>query len=275
MNDIRVAVILPSRGLIFSQTAEELLNNLEGYDYDIFFSHGRPIPECFERPVLQALRTSIPYTHLWFIEEDMILPDETLSAMLLFDAPVVTMDYPTSKTGQGSVFYDKSGRVLFTGTGCLLVKRGVFDRLNKPYFRTDIKWNVSNHGSFIRFTANPNADTELYGLHDVTLGMALWKKDIPISVAGMIGQRKLVRLGEPGTNEGAHEIEEWSKVVPNYLMKVYKKFPVLPVGNLTEVGTLTGTITVHPDHAKKLIKAGMATKIPKQSVSVDYNDIEL
>lgn len=274
MNDIRIAVVLPSRGLIFSQTAEEILQNLEGYDYDIFFSHECPIPDCFEKPLTEALRASLPYSHVWIVEDDMIIPDETLSAMLIMDAPVVTMDYPVGKNGQGAVFYDKSGRVVFSGTGCLLVKREVFDKINSPYFTTDIKWNMANHGSFMRFTANPNTDKNAYGLHDVTFGIKLWRAEIPISVAGNIGQRKLVRLGEPGTNEGAHQIEEWTKINPNHLMKVYKRFPVQPVGKLIEVQTLDGTITVHPDHAKKLIKAGVATKIPKQSVSIDYNEMD-
>lgn len=271
--DINIAVILPTRGLIFSETAQELLDNLDGYTYDIFFAHELPIPRCFEEPLELALEGN--YSHVWFCEEDMVLPEETLSAMLLMDAPVVTMDYPVGKNGQGAVFYDKSGRVVFSGTGCLLVKREVFKKLNTPYFRTDVRWNVSNHGSFVRFTANPNTDKGAYGLHDVTFGIKLWAAQIPISVAGTIGQRKLIKLGEVGTNEGAHQIEVWTKVTPNYLMKVYKKFPVQPVGKLVEVQTMSGNVTVHPDHAKKLIKAGVATAIPKQSVSIDLNEIEL
>lgn len=275
VNDICIAVVLPSRGLIFSQTAEEILRNLEGYDYDIFFSHEQPIPQCFERPLQEILRTTVPYTHIWFVEDDMVLPDETLSAMLIFDAPVVTADYPVNKEGQGVVFSDKSGRVVFTGTGCLLVKREVFDVLKPPYFRTDIKWGITNLGNSLRFDARSIPRQEGYGLHDVTFGMKLWKAGIPISVVGNIGQRKLVKLGEPGTNEGAHQIEVWSKVKPDYLYKIYKKMDVQPTGNLVTVQTLTGNISVSAAHAKKLIKAGMATKVPKQSVIVDYGDIDL
>lgn len=258
---------------MFSQTADELLQNLEGFDYDIFFAHGLPIPECFNVPLTRALRGS--YTHIWFVEDDMIIPEDTLSAMLIFDAPVMTCDYPVNKKGQGVVFSDKAGKVVFTGTGCLLVKREVFDTLKKPYFRTDIKWGIANYGDFIRFTANEIPNLDGYGLHDVTFGMKLWQAGIPISVAGSIGQRKLKALGKPGTNEGAHQIEEWTKLKPNVLYNQYKKFSVQKKGILVAVMTEEGEMNVHPDHAKKLIKVGKATKVSQQSVSIDMNEIDL
>lgn len=270
---MRVAVILPSRGLMFSRTADELLQNLEGYDYEIFFAHGLSIPECFTVPLNRALKGD--FTHIWFCEDDQMLPEETLSALLLMDAPVATMDYPVSSKGQGAVFSDKAGRVIFTGTGCLLVKREVFDALKPPYFRTDIKWAVQNYGDFIRMTANQIPNVDGYGLHDVTFGVKLWKAGIPISVAGTIGQRKLKALGKAGSNDGAHQIVEWTKVKPDYLFKQYKKMPPLPTGILVEVQTLHGGLMVHPDKAKKMYKAGMATRMPKQSVSIDFNEVDL
>lgn len=260
---------------MFSKTADELLQNLQGFDYDIFFAHGLPIPDCFELPLQKALRAPEDYTHVWFVEDDMVLPESTLEAMLIMDAPVVAMDYPVSKDGQGVVLSDKAGRVVFTGTGCLLVKRQVFDKINQPYFRTDIKWGAVNHGSFIRLTAKNMPKVEGYGLHDVTFGIKLWQADIPISIAGTIGQRKLVALGQAGTNEGAHQIEEWTKVTPNYLYKKYKSMPVLPVGELVSVLTKDGEIAVHPTHAKKLVRRGVATRPKRQSIAIEYDGVDL
>lgn len=269
---MRIAVIFPSRGLAFSRTCEELLDNLEGYDYDIFFAHGLPIPLCFERPLSRALRGS--YTHIWMVEDDMILSDGTLDSLLLMDAPVATMDYPVSKDGQGSVF-QVDGKVIFCGTGCLLIKREVFDVLQPLYFRTDIRWNPINHGKFIRFTAQENTRDDVYGLHDVTFGIKLYKAGIPISVAGIIGQRKLLALGKAGSNEGAHQIEEWTNIKPNYLLKKLKKHPVVPIGKLITVQTEEGELTVHPTHAKKLIKAGIAAESPKSSIGIDCGEFDL
>lgn len=277
MSDIRIAVILPSRGLLFSQTADELLQNLQGYDYDVFFAHKLPIPDCFEKPLKRALRSPQRYTHFLFIEDDMILSDDILDAMLIADLPAVTCDYPVSKDGQGAVFSDIEGRVVFSGTGCLLVKRFVFDRIKKPYFRTDIRWGATNYGDFIRLTANhiTNPHLEGYGLHDTNFGIKLWHAGIPISVIGTIGQRKLVKLGKAGSNNGAHEIEEWTEVKPDVLLKKFQSMPAMPTGVLVTVNTLQGELMVHPDKAKKMIKAGTATKIPRQSVSFDLNGLQL
>jgi len=266
---------LPSRGLIFSKTADELLQNLQGFDYDIFFAHGLSIPFCFERPLEEALRGS--YTHIWFVEDDMVLPESTLEAMLIMDAPVVAMDYPVSKEGQGAVFKNSEGEVIFTGTGCLLVKREVFDKLKPPYFRTDIRWNAVNYGKFIRMTANTvtNPGLEGYGLHDTHFGIRLYHHNIPVEIAGTVGQRKLLALGKAGSNEGAHQIEEWHEVKPDFLLKKFKSMPKQPVGKLVTVQTVSGELNVHPDKAKKLIKAGVATKLPVKSIVFDLNGIKL
>lgn len=258
---------------MFSETADELLQNLEGYDYDIFFAHGLPIPECFEKPLTEALRGN--YSHIWIVEDDMILPNDTLDSMLIMDDPVVTMDYPVDSKGQGVVFADKAGRIVFTGTGCLLIKRQVFDRIDKPYFRTDIKWGVANYGKFIRLTANSMPNLEGYGLHDVTFGIKLWQVGIPISVAGKTGQRKLIALGKVGSNNGAHQTEDWTTLKPNVLYKRFKSYPKQPIGKLVSVLTKDGEMNVHPDHAKKLIKAGVAEKPLQESVSIDLNEVIL
>lgn len=276
MSDIRIGVIFPSRGLVMSETADELLQNFQGFDYDIYFAHGLPIPDCFTEPLTRALSASKDYSHILFIEDDQILPGDILDAMLIADVPVATCDYPVSKDGQGVVFYNKEREVLCCGTGCTLVKRAVFDKIDAPYFRTDIHWNVANYGKFIRLTANKvdNPSLEGYGLQDVTFGMKLWKAGIPISVVGTIGQRKLVELGKPGSNEGAHIIEEWTKVKPDVLYKRYKSYPKQPTGVLVAVQTMSGELTVHPDKAKKLIKAGVATAIPQKSVLIDFNEVD-
>lgn len=272
---IRIAVILPSRGLMHSKTADELLQNLEGWAHDIFFAHGLNIPECFEKPLNEALKGD--YSHIWIVEDDMILDRDTLSYMFEADVPVATYDYPVSKEGQGVVFKTKENKVLFTGTGCLLIKRAVFDKLTKPYFRSDIHWNAVNYGDFIRFTANKidNPSIVGYGLHDVNFGMKLYQADIPISVIGNTGQRKLVELGKAGTNEGAHNIEEWTKIKPNFMLNKLKKNEPQPTGKLVTVMSLQGELTVHPTKARKLIKAGVASKIPKRSVVVDFNEVDV
>lgn len=274
---MKIAVILPSRGLVFSQTADELLQNLrsvqkEGWNYKIFFAHKQPIPDCFEKPTHRALLDE-DVTHLWFVEDDMILAPGTLTKMLTVNKAVVTLDYPVNEKGRGSVL-KIDGRVVFCGTGCLLVKREVFDELRAPYFRSDMRWNIKNYGDFFKMTVSKDSNLDGYGLHDVNFCMNLYHLGIPIHLLpGKLGQRKLRALGKAGSNEGAHKIDKWTKLVPDHLLKEVKKWPVLPTGNLETVLTPTGEINVTPSHAKTLIKQGLASKLPKRKLIVDWGSV--
>lgn len=269
-----IGVILPSRGLIFSETADEILQNLnrvqrQGWKYKIFFSHKRPIPECFEKPTNRALLDE-EVSHLWFVEDDMKLAPDTLEKMLSVDKAVVTVDYPVNEHGRGAIFkVDK--QVIFCGTGCLLVKREVFDELRAPYFRTDMRWNIKNYGDYLKMQVSKDSNLG-YGLHDVNFCMNLYHLGIPIhAIPGKLGQRKLINLGKAGTNDGAHNIQVWSRIVQGHLLKEIKKWPVLPTGNLISVMTPTGEINVTKSHAQTLVKKGLATKLPKRKLVVDWN----
>jgi len=268
--DVKVGVIFPSRGLVFSKTADELLQNLAKVNHKIFFSHGKSIPDCFNEPLERALADK-SITHIWFVEDDMVLGNTNiLVGMLLEHAAVVTMDYPINQEGRGSVFEVKN-RIIFCGTGCLLVKREVFDELPKPVFRTEVRWRMKNCGEFIKMTSHKVED-EGYGLHDINFSMALYRLNIPIhKLEGKLGQRKLLSLGKAGSNNGAHNIKVWTKLVRNHLLKQVKKWPIEKTGSLITVITPTGEVMLSHNHAKKLIKKGLATKTPKRPVVVDWS----
>ena len=271
MSSIFIAVIFPSRGLVFSQTADELLQNLKFIPHKVFFSHRKPIPECFETPTQEALKDP-RVTHLWFVEDDMVLLADTLNRLLDYDVAVVTCDYPVMKNTKGAVF--KVGReVIFGGTGCTLVKREVFNELKTPYFRSDIVWNIKNYGDFIKFTATPRTDTG-YGLHDVNFFINLYRQGIPAHVADFtLAQRKLKALGKAGTNNGQHNIEIWRKFKKDYFLKQVRQWPIEQTGNLTSVITPTGEVFCTPEHAEKLLNAGLATKPPKKAVVIDDSEV--
>ena len=266
---MKIAVILPSRGLIMSQTADEILQNLKDIPHKFYFAHRLSIPDCFEKPTIKALADP-EITHLWFVEDDMVLLPDTLKKMLEVDKAVVTIDYPVNADGRGSIFkVDK--QIVFCGTGCLLVKREVFNELRKPYFRTDMRWNIKNYGDFLKITRSRDTNLDGYGLHDVNFCMNLYHLNIPIhAIAGKLGQRKLVSLGKAGSNNGAHQIETWTRLRQGHLLKEVRKWPVLPTGNLVTVNTPTGEVSVSSSHAKTLIKRGLATKPPKRQLAVDW-----
>lgn len=267
----KIGVILPSRGLMFSQTAEELLNNLKFIPHKIYFSHRKPIPTCFEQPTLEALKDP-EITHLWFTEDDMVLPPDTLRRLLAYDVAVVTCDYPVAKNTKGAVF-KVGNEVIFGGTGCTLIKREVFDELKKPYFRSDIVWNIKNYGDFIKLTGSPRKDVA-YGLHDVNFYINLYQKNIPVHVADFtLAQRKLKSLGKAGSNNGQHKIEVWRKFKKDFMLKQVKSWPIEPTGDLVSVLTETGEVMCTPEHAEKLLNAGLATKPPKKAVVIDASEV--
>lgn len=272
-----IGVILPSRGLIFSQTAEEILNNLKGVPHKIFFSHRRPLPQCFEEPTKKAL-TDKSITHLWFVEDDMVIPKGVLETMLSLDANAVTCDYPITKAGKGSVFADYGGNVIFCGTGCLLVKREIFDNLKPPYFTDKIRWTMLNYGEQIKLVASKNTRGEGYGLHDITFCIKLWKQGIKIKVLSVkLGQRKLIELGKQNTNKGEHNIETWRKLRKNVRLHELRKQPIA-IGaktKLVTVKTPTGEMNLTRDHAEKLVAAGLGEYPPKSYVIIDDSEVKL
>lgn len=269
---MKVAVILPSRGLIFSQTAQEILDNVRSIEHKFYFSHRQPLPQCFEEPVNRALRDE-DITHLWLVEDDMVLPPDTLQKMLEMDKAVVTANYPTTKRGDASVLTIK-GRIIYGGTGCTLVKRGVFDELKTPYFRSDIMWIPKNYGDCIKFTGVQNAEHKGYGLHDVNFFINLYRLDIPVhKVDFTLGQRKLKSLGRAGSNDGAHNIDVWTKVKKDRYFTLKKSLPIEETGTLTEIETESGNVLASAEHAKKLIKAGLAKRVPKRAVIIDDGEL--
>lgn len=269
----KVAIILPSRGLMFSRTADEILQNVKGIPHKFFFSHRKPIPDCFEDPTERALKEP-GITHLWFVEDDMVLPPDVLKKMLDRNLAVVTVNYPTTADGKCAVLTVK-GITLYGGTGCTLVKREVFDELKKPYFRDDIAYIPKNKGNYIKFIATKKGkDRDSYGLHDVNFFMQLWRLNIPVHVMDFsVGQRKLIALGKAGSNDGAHNIEVWTEFHDDDYFEISSDWAEEDPTELVEVATPSGKFLAKPDHAEKMIKAGLGQRVPKQPIVVDYSEI--
>lgn len=274
----KVGIVIPSRGLMFSRTAEEIERETRGMRRQFYFAHGKPIPECFESPVQRAL-SDLDNTHVLIVEDDMKMHQNAVWEAFDAGEDVVTYDYPITKRGRGAVFAGKDGKPLFCGTGFMLIKREVFDKLKAPYFRSDISWNIQNDAGRLRFVGSYNGNSDLvYGLHDVTFGIKLWKAGIPITVLPKtLGQRKLVALGKQGTNDGAHNIEEWNKVIPNYQLNKYLKVPdsLSSKSKLVTLETDKGEFQATKEHAEKLVYLAIARNIDPDKIVVDDSGVDL
>ena len=158
--ETKIAVLIPSRGLIHSRTMESIGRNLKGFSYETFYSHNRGIPEAFNFLAKEGLRDS-KVTHLLFVEEDVVVPDEALKKALALEKEVVYIDYPVGEKNYSCV--RKIGdQVLWGGMGCTLTERAVFGKVKEPWFYTekslDLDLNV--------------VDTPYkYGGHDIWFGL--------------------------------------------------------------------------------------------------------
>lgn len=101
-----------------------------------------PIPDAHNETARLALADD-RVTHLWFVENDHLLPVGVLDAMLALDAPVAAAEY-VLRGGHSCVI--RSGRgVELVGLGCTLVRREVFAQIPHPPFQVGKRqqWNGS------------------------------------------------------------------------------------------------------------------------------------
>lgn len=223
---MKLAVVFPSRGLAFSQTVEELYRELNstGGDYTVFFSHGRPIPDCFEIPTQEALKGD--FDAVLYAEDDMVFTEGILNKMIARDVPAVACDYPVGGGSGGTVMYDPDGKAFFTGCGLLLVKMELLRRMPAPIWRDDVRWKPYMDSGLVHFAVTTD-DAEHYGQQDVAFGLRLYANGMPIEVMDeTIGQREVVVMGKDGTNQGQHKVVDRMEVVPRTDLMNLKQRPM-------------------------------------------------
>lgn len=196
---------------MFSRTLEELLGELEGFNYEIFWAHGKSLPDCFNEPTERALADPDVYA-LLLCEDDMKLPKGILKRMFAEQYPVVALDYPFQQQGDATTLHDPKGFAYWTGTGFLLVSKAVLLQMERPVWRTDTTFDPFIDKDTIHFWPR-KLDKVYYGLHDLRFGLLLYSAGLPIKVLEeTAGQRKLIKLGDSKSNNGAHEIMELTEV---------------------------------------------------------------
>ena len=161
---MKIAVLLPSRGLVFLETIRSLFENLKDYKWELIPISGLPIPEAQNEAVKRALRGLDNDIFLW-IEEDMIVPEGMVKKMLEMNKEVVCVDYPVA--GGWSTIKKVNGEIQHCGLGCTLIKRKVFETIPEPWFETN---------KSIRAETGEILDIPMkYGGHDIYFGLKLKK----------------------------------------------------------------------------------------------------
>ena len=143
-----LAVLIPTRGLIFTKAVAALDRELVRIPHVRYYTTDLPLPDCRNELVERALDSGVGFTHLLMVDDDVIVPEGGVQAMLDLYVDIALIDYPnhwTSAEGKnkGNVAYDnwqpgdptEGKEILWAGLGCTLVKVGVFAKLKRPYFR--------------------------------------------------------------------------------------------------------------------------------------------
>ena len=274
---IDIGIIYPSRGLLFTETLKELLdelNSLSDASYTIYWSHGNNLPACFNKPLTRALKHS--HSHILILEDDMLIKKGILKEMLDADEDIISCDYPIVKAPSGTVLYDHDDNAIFTGTGFMLAKKSAFDNMPRPIFRSDIEWTFKQYGNKVKFTAANVDPDKVYGHHDITFGLWQYMNNKPIKVCDtVLAQRKLKTKGEVGNNVGVDEIELYEDYRKINFYMIEEEMVVNDDDLLVQVEIDGKLVHVRKEIAKKLIANYTAT-LPNILVSgnimIDYNN---
>lgn len=248
----RVACTMASRGRMMSLCVESVFR--QPFRYGPFFAHGMAIPDCFEKIIEEALQTDC--THILNVEDDMLLPPSALERLLLCDTDVVSGLY-VAKTE------DRIKRPIhgpgWVPMGCLLVRREVFERLARPWFRTDVEF--TRGGGDPDWTPREVEDVG-YGRQDVYFSFKAREAGFSVSVTEDVvcGHVELREAGAAGTNEGGDTVRiHYPDGVKEY--QAQSQGERAPAEE--EVVTSSGHVGTEPDTSHEAIEEAMKTKTLK------------
>lgn len=201
---MKIGVVLATRGFVFTEVMQALLGELEGYEYQIHMSHNLPIPDCQNVLVEEALADGCDY--VLFVEEDVVIPEGAIDDMMMEKGDIVAIDYGVNEWSCITKYNDE---ILWCGLGCTLIKREVFEALERPYFRSD-KALVLNDWPQIKWI---DAGAQAYGGQDIYFCMQARGKGFKIKqVFGEARHLKLESLGRPEINNGLRLVVDKPKI---------------------------------------------------------------
>jgi len=164
MKKSKVLVGIPSGptipiSLMLSYT--EAIKLKRDHEKPYFYNH-RGTNACTARNACVERMFKGDFTHLFFMDSDMVFPPRTLQKLLDHDVDIVGGFYVRKRKGFLPTAFLKGHRVggkwltewvtdykevEGIGTGCLLIKREVFEKVECPWF--EYKWSGTQDGHFV------------------------------------------------------------------------------------------------------------------------------
>lgn len=209
---MRISLCIPTRGVIFARTIKcTLLNPELPKDTYSTIVEGLPIPDAHNECIRRSLATDC--THILFVEEDMEIPKGGITEMIRLaneGKQYVCIDYPLLPTLRSCIMRDENGKPIFSGFGCTMFDRKLFDDMKDPWLTQDYDVMIDSMKPFkYHIQERTNKDYKVYGKYDVYFGALMREKGVPITEVPMLCNHLRMRSWErKETNNGAHEIYE-------------------------------------------------------------------
>lgn len=164
----RIVTLVPTRGIVYTQ--HEVALERELYDAGqvpfIIRTVDKPLPESRNFLVDEALKLTW-WDYALLVDDDIVMPEGSLKKLLELDTDIAVIDYPHHTIGMkdgeeqmyGVAVYDdwapgdsvEGKRVAYAGLGCVLVRREVLEKMEKPAFR-QTHFQYRREGKKIMFT---------------------------------------------------------------------------------------------------------------------------
>lgn len=200
----RILIGIPSAGYITPETVQSVYNMDTGsLEVDMKCVRGYTADN---RNVLAKFAVEGGYSHLMFVDSDVVVPKDALEALLAVDAPVVLGYYyhrysdgrPLEKTnicpvdGDGYMTQytadelrmlrilqeagETSVLIRGGGVGCALIETSVFEKLEKPWFKW-VRYKSGKQLSEDLFFCEKCRDNNIpiYAALDVACGHNIWQ----------------------------------------------------------------------------------------------------
>jgi len=229
-----IGVCVPSRGLVFSKTMESVVSGMSelgklGIACRLFMSHDLPIPDSHNYCVERAFQDP-SIDKILFIEEDNYVFPDAFVALATSPYDIATLNY-NDKNGfpKGIIHYNERGEIIWCGLGATCIKREVFEKLGKPYFRTDTRYKITKKYEQDGKTVSEYEKIEnrkewseedlkvveikdpyKYGGLDIDFYTRARENGYSITLLPEYKAHhfELIQLGEKHTNNGQHEIRQ-------------------------------------------------------------------
>lgn len=204
---MKIGIVVPTRGLVFSQTMAAIERERQGYETKLYISHDLPIPSGHNELCQQALEDGNDY--ILIVEEDVVIPAGALEKMLAANAAIACIDYGVS--GWSCITRDQTGEILWCGLGCTLIHKSVFEALEKPYFRADMVLKLPEY----QWQKLPKEYVEKRNYGSLDIWFCAQAKALGFEIKQVPGEcrhLKLDELGKKERNYGVHLISEKPRI---------------------------------------------------------------